>query len=48
VANLIEGKRLAAGVHEVKFEGTNLSSGIYIYRLRMAADFQNMKLVLLK
>jgi len=40
--------RLEAGVHEVAIEGSNLPSGIYIYRLR-AGDFEAAgKVVLLK
>ncbi len=41
-------ERRDAGVHEVKFDGSNLASGVYLYRL-MAADFvQTRKLIVLK
>jgi hypothetical protein len=41
-------ERTDAGVHEVKFDGSNLSSGVYFYRLQ-AGDFtQTKRLLLLK
>ena len=41
-------ERRDAGVHEVKFEGPNLASGVYFYRLQ-AGDFtQTKRLLLLK
>jgi len=47
VATLMDGQR-AAGYHEVSFDATGLSSGIYVYRLA-AGDFVQMhKLILLK
>jgi hypothetical protein len=48
VASLIEGKRLGSGIHEVRFRGNDLSSGIYIYRLRIGNEAQHMKMVLLR
>jgi hypothetical protein len=35
-----------AGYHEVRFEGSGLSSGVYFYRLR-AGDFMATKRLLL-
>jgi hypothetical protein len=47
VSVLVNGRK-NAGVHEVKFDGVNLPSGVYFYRLQ-AGDFcQSKKLVLLK
>ena len=47
VAVLVNEKR-EAGVHEVKFDGSNLASGVYFYRLQ-AGDFaQTKRLMLLK
>jgi ligand-binding sensor domain-containing protein len=37
-----------AGVHEVKFDGTGLSSGVYFYRLTAGSFTQTRKLVLMK
>jgi hypothetical protein len=39
-------ERKDAGVHEVKFDGSNLASGVYFYRLK-AGDFVAMKRLLL-
>jgi len=47
VATLVDGYRLA-GSHEVTFDGSNLASGIYFYRLE-AGDFNTTgKMVLMK
>jgi hypothetical protein len=47
VVDLVDGWR-AAGVHEVTFNGSNLASGVYVYRLR-AGEFQaSAKVVLMK
>jgi Secretion system C-terminal sorting domain len=47
VATLVN-SRLNAGDHEVKFEGKNLSSGIYFYRLTADNMSQKRKMVLMK
>jgi hypothetical protein len=48
-------ERVEAGVHEVNFDGSNLASGVYLYRLQapiesgQAGDFvQTKKLMILK
>jgi flagellar hook assembly protein FlgD len=47
VATIISGKQ-TAGYHEVEFNGQNLSSGVYLYRIE-AGDWQDVrKMVLLK
>ncbi len=45
VSTLVNGEQ-EAGYHEVKFEGSGLSSGVYFYRLR-AGDFVETKRLLL-
>jgi len=37
-----------AGVYEIEFDGTNLSSGVYFYRLQTGAFSKTMKLNLIK
>jgi hypothetical protein len=47
VAQLIEGP-MTAGIHHVRFDGSNLASGIYVYRL-LAGDFVAAKrMIILK
>ena len=41
-------ERRDAGVHEVRFDGSNLASGVYVYRLQAGDFVQSKKLVLLK
>jgi hypothetical protein len=46
--SVIVNERRDAGVHEVKFDGANLASGVYFYRLQ-AGDFtQTKRLLILK
>jgi subtilisin-like proprotein convertase family protein len=47
VATLIDGD-VPAGVHEVRFDGTRLSSGVYFYRMQSGAFIQTRKVVLVK
>ncbi|MCL4538477.1 MAG: T9SS type A sorting domain-containing protein [Bacteroidetes bacterium] len=41
-------ERQSAGAHSVKFNGTNLASGIYFYRLQAGTYYDTKKLLLLK
>jgi len=46
--SVLVNERKAAGVHEVKFDGSNLASGVYFYRL-IAGDFvQTRRMVLVR
>jgi len=47
VATLVDGEQ-EAGNHEVRFDATNLASGVYFYRLTAGDFVQSRKLVLLK
>jgi hypothetical protein len=45
---LLVNERKEAGVHEVKFDATNLSSGVYFYRLHAGDFVQTRRLVVLR
>jgi len=47
VASLVHGPQ-EAGSYEVKFDGSNLASGVYFYRLTAGDFVQSRKLLLLK
>ncbi len=47
VAVLVEGEQ-ESGIHEVRFDGSSLSSGVYFYRLQSAGLAQTKKLTLLR
>jgi polyhydroxybutyrate depolymerase len=47
VATLFSG-RVQAGIHSVKFDGTNLSSGLYFYVLSGSSQIMTKKMILLK
>jgi aminopeptidase N len=47
VATVEEGMR-EAGYHDVKFDGSNLASGVYLYRLQAGEFVQTRKFVLMK
>ena len=47
VAQLVNGD-MEAGYHEVKFDGSKLASGVYLYRMQAGAYTSTRKLVLVK
>lgn len=47
VATLVDGQ-VAAGSHRVSFDGRNLSSGVYIYRLQAGGQLLTRQLTLIK
>ena len=47
VASLVN-EREEAGSHEVRFDGSDLASGVYLYRLEAGSFVQTKKLILLK
>lgn len=46
--SVLVNQRRDAGVHEVKFDGSGLSSGVYLFRLQAGGFVQTRKLVLLQ
>ena len=46
--SVLVNERKDAGVHEVKFDGSNLASGVYFYRLQAGDFVQSKRLLLLK
>lgn len=48
VAQVLNGEEKSAGVHEVRFTATALSSGIYFYRLTAGGFSQTKKMCILK
>jgi len=46
--SVLVNERKGAGVHEVKFEGSNLASGVYFYRLQAQDFVQTKKLIILE
>jgi flagellar hook assembly protein FlgD len=47
VTTLVNGEQ-EAGYHEVRFDGSNLSSGVYFYRLQAGSFVETRKLLLLR
>jgi hypothetical protein len=47
VSNLVNGEE-EAGYHEQKFDGTELSSGVYFYRLQAGSFMKTMGFVLIR
>jgi glucuronoarabinoxylan endo-1,4-beta-xylanase len=47
VSSLVNERR-DAGIHEVEFDGSNLASGVYFYRLQAGQLVQTRKPVLLR
>jgi hypothetical protein len=48
VVSVLVNERRNAGVHEVKFDGSNLASGVYFYRLQAGDFVQSKRLLILK
>ncbi len=48
VATLVNGKELTQGLHEYSFDGSELSSGIYIYKIIAGNFIQSKKMTLMK
>ncbi|GAB5410381.1 MAG: hypothetical protein BalsKO_27460 [Balneolaceae bacterium] len=48
VASLVDGKQQQQGSHEITFDASSLSSGIYIYRLETATQTLTRQMVLIK
>jgi hypothetical protein len=46
--SVLVNERRDAGVHEVKFDGSNFSSGVYFYRLQAGNFVQSKKLAIVK
>jgi glucuronoarabinoxylan endo-1,4-beta-xylanase len=47
VARLVSGKK-TAGIHSVSFDASQLSSGVYVYRLQAGSFVQTRKMLLIK
>jgi hypothetical protein len=47
VATLVNGE-MAAGSYSERFDGTNLASGVYLYRLQAGSYVDTKKLLLLR
>ncbi len=46
--SVLVNERRDAGVHEVRFDGSGLSSGAYIYKLQVGSNVETRKLILLR
>jgi hypothetical protein len=46
--SVLVNERREAGSHEVKFDASGLSSGVYFYRMQAGSFVQTLKLLLLK
>jgi hypothetical protein len=46
--SLLVHQRQAAGTYEVKFNGSNLASGVYFYRLQAEGFIASKKLLLMR
>lgn len=48
VQSIINNQQMAAGRHQVTFDGSKLSSGVYLYRIQSGDHIQTRKLLLVK
>jgi hypothetical protein len=47
VAQLINGK-MSAGIHEINFDASGFSSGVYFYQLKAGSFIETRKMILSK
>ncbi len=45
---LLQNSQMAAGTHDINFDASNLSSGVYLYRLTVGSEMLTRKLTLIK
>tara|TARA_R110002096_G_scaffold134785_1_gene286066 strand:+ start:161 stop:1228 length:1068 start_codon:yes stop_codon:yes gene_type:complete len=45
---LLQNSQMSAGTHDINFDASNLSSGVYLYRLQVGAEMLTRKLTLIK